>query len=250
MTALRVLGDADIAVILDRIQRSRSPTEAERLRANVNGLMASGRLLEPAWETLHKALDGRFPLRPAIGMSGAGTGARPSIFPPRRRQCPPDRDKAKRERRRLSLRRDFAPLDIVAPFTECQRAVLFVIAEAVKAAGACDFPIAKIAAKARCSRSSVHAALRLFVERGLIVVQRRPRPGGTHQPNLVRIISPAWLSWIRRSSTGEGADRKSHPKKDLKETKGPSMGLVIGGAPAHVRTGWPPGQADSRGARR
>ncbi|MBN8914582.1 MAG: hypothetical protein J0I31_03170 [Rhizobiales bacterium] len=250
MTALRMLGEADTAIILERIQRSRSPAEAERLRTGVNGLMASGRLSEAAWETLHNALDGRFPPRPALGMARAGSGARPSIFPPRRRQCPPDPDKAKRERRRLSLRRDFAPLDIVAPFTECQRAVLFVIAEAVKAVGACDFPIAKLAAKARCSRSSVHAALRLFVERGLIAVQRRPRPGGTHLTNLVRIVSPVWLSWIRRSLAGEGANRKSHPKKDLKETKGPPRGMVTGGPPAHVRTGGPPGQADSRGARR
>ncbi len=241
MTALRVLGEANTAVILERIQRSRTLAEAETLRAGVNSLMAAGRLGEADWEALLGALDGRFPPRPALGPARAGSVARPSIFPVRRRQRPPDRDKAKMERRRLSLRRNFAPLDIVAAFTECQRAVLCVIAEAVKAAGACDFPIAKIAAKARCSRSSVHAALRLFVERGLIVVQRRPRPREPHQTNLVRIVSPVWLSWIRRYLTGEGTNRKSHPKKDLSKRKGPSRGIVTAGPPAPSRTGAPPG---------
>ncbi len=86
-------------------------------------------------------------------------------------------------------------------YTEGERAVLCVVGDQVKRYGYCDLPIDRIAAVAGVSRTTVQNALRKARdgEHSHITVEERPRAGRKNLTNIVRIISSAWLGWLKRS---------------------------------------------------
>lgn len=134
----------------------------------------------------------------------------------------PDRQ-ASRDRRRQLAGGGALPPELRRFYTEAERAVLSVMRQEFKRCGHCALAVDALAARAGCSRSSVHNALRKATLQGHIIVQRRPRPGRKNDTNLIRIISQEWQAWIRLSPVRErvGCNSKIlHPTKIEKKEIG------------------------------
>lgn len=124
---------------------------------------------------------------------------RTSIFPPRRIQRSPDRARSI-ERRRTLAASGVMPSTLACRFTTGELAVLRIIADAVRDHGQCVLPIDAIAARAGVCRTTAQNALRQAARQGLLTIQERRRQGRRNAPNIVRIISREWLSWIKRGT--------------------------------------------------
>lgn len=111
----------------------------------------------------------------------------------------PDRE-ASRERKR-SWAGSGMPRAMWKYYTEGERAALCVVGDQVKRRGYCDLALDRIAAVAGVSRTTVQNALRKarHPELGHVTVEERPRAGRKNLTNIVRIISSAWLGWLKRS---------------------------------------------------
>ena len=136
-------------------------------------------------------------------------------FAPRRYQASPDR-KASRERRRVLARGGHMPPDVRARYTEGEASVLTIIAGEVKRHGLCELPIDKIAALAGVSRTTAQNAMREARRWGHITVEHRPVAGRKNLTNIVWIVSPEWLAWLKR---GPAIGFKSFLSKILSPTK-------------------------------
>jgi hypothetical protein len=131
-------------------------------------------------------------------------------------QRSPDRE-ASRHRRRVLARDGHMPPDVRTQYTEGECAVLTVIAGEVKRQGVCDWPIDKIAAVAGVCRTTAQNARRAATRLHHISVQHRPVKGRKSLTNVIRIVSPEWLTWIER---GPGTGFKTiSPSKFLNSTK-------------------------------
>jgi len=103
-------------------------------------------------------------------------------------------------------------------YTEGNRAVLCIVVGEIKRRGICDLPIDKIAALAGVCRTSVQNALHEARRLRHIRITDRPQPRRKHLPNIVEIIAPEWLAWIKRSSFATRT-RGSNPVKMVSTTK-------------------------------
>jgi len=65
----------------------------------------------------------------------------------------------------------------------------------------CDRTIAEIAARAGVCRTLVQSAIREAARQGLITVEERRREGQKNLPNVVRVVSREWLTWLKRSGS-------------------------------------------------
>jgi hypothetical protein len=124
---------------------------------------------------------------------------RNSIFPPRRPQRSPDRSASIQRRRTLAASGPMPP-SLASRFTTSELAVLRIIADAVRDNGQCLKSIPELAARAGVCRTTVQNAIRLAARQGLLTVQERRREGRKNAPNIVRIVSSEWLTWIKRGS--------------------------------------------------
>jgi hypothetical protein len=106
-----------------------------------------------------------------------------------------------RQRRRKWGGSSTMPHDLRHFYTEGERAALSVIAEQVKRKGFCDLCLDKIAEMSGVRRTTVQNAIRKARsgERAQISVQLRTRSGQKNLTNIIRIISSAWMRWLKRS---------------------------------------------------
>lgn len=106
-------------------------------------------------------------------------------------------------------------------YTEGERAVLTVIAGEVKHHGLCDLAVDRIAAIAGLSRTTVQNAIREARALGHLSVENRPRKGQKNLTNLVRIVSPEWLAWLKRgpSLARQIGFKDFHPTKSQDKNK-------------------------------
>jgi hypothetical protein len=88
--------------------------------------------------------------------------------------------------------------------------------------GVCALHIDAIAARAGTCRTTVKNALREARRLNLVTVQERRRRGQKSLTNLVRIVSPEWMTWIRIGG------KKSATTDNRQETQTNSRGF--GGA--------------------
>ena len=95
------------------------------------------------------------------------------------------------ERNRLGSRRGFAVLSVIA--REVQRRD-----------GACALPLDALAALAGVSRTTVQNLLRQARHLGLLEVKERRRRGLPSLTNVLRVISPEWIAWLKLSGEGGG----------------------------------------------
>jgi AraC-like DNA-binding protein len=109
------------------------------------------------------------------------------------------------ERRRSLASQGWFPHAIAARFTVGEQAALAVIAQEVARHGSCTLFIEKIAALAGVTRSTVKRALKEAHALGMIRIEERRLTGWRNDANVVTIVDPAWLAWLRMRRKGEGS---------------------------------------------
>jgi hypothetical protein len=136
-------------------------------------------------------------LRPLNGPHPIDAAITTRKLRPPRYQCSPDRETS-RNRRRMLARGGHMPPDVRTRYAEGEASALTIIAGEVKHHGYCDLPIDKIAALAGVCRTTVQNAVREARRLGHIHWRDRPQVGRKSKTNIIRIISPEWLAWIKR----------------------------------------------------
>lgn len=188
------------------------------ITARVWAAYAAGAITETDAESLSTEIE----LRRAV----------PAAPTPRRHVGSRPRTPESLARRRRWAASGHLPPVIAARYTPAEIAILSVIAAQVRVHGRCDWPIGRIAAVAGVAPVTVKVALRAAKAEGHITSTERPRPGGRHDTNIVQIVAPEWVAWLRlhRRETGGGGDifapststgfksggRKAHRKPGLK----------------------------------
>lgn len=161
----------EVATLLWRAFGAGQVTEAEA--EELSGLIEARRSLQTAAKPLQKRV-----------------GSRP-------------RSPASMERRRTWAARGMLPAWLAARFTLAEAAVLAVIATEVRRHGVCSWTIGHIAAVAGVSETSCKRALREARALGLITIEERRLTAWRNDSNLVRIVSPEWIAWLRLGGGGQ-----------------------------------------------
>lgn len=122
-----------------------------------------------------------------------------SYFPAKRKpSVSPDRARSRDRRRRLAFSGPM-PAALAALYTTGQLAVLRIVADEVRVRGFCALPLGAIAARAGVGMTTARDAIRLAAGDGLVVIQERRQSKAPNLPNVVRIVSREWITWIRRA---------------------------------------------------
>jgi hypothetical protein len=132
-----------------------------------------------------------------LAMIEATPNARATEKPVQRRVGSRPRSSASMERRRSWAASGRLPPKLACRFTIAEQAVLAVVAVKVAEHGACGLTIGHIAALAGVSETTVRNAIREAKALGLVTVEERRKSAWVSYPNLVRIVSPEWASWLR-----------------------------------------------------
>ncbi len=106
------------------------------------------------------------------------------------------------------------PPAIACRFTVGELAVLRIVGDEVAEHGNCDRTLGEIAARAGVCRALAQQAIRKAAREELLTIEERPQPGRKSLPNVVRIISREWRTWLERGPghRGEGiGSRNSAP---------------------------------------
>ncbi|WP_330085254.1 hypothetical protein [Methylocystis iwaonis] len=146
---------------------------------------------------------------PQIAAAAKAAG-RPSHFPAKRKAPRASNRRASIERRRLLAASGPMPPQLAAQFTTGELAALRIVADAVLARGACLMSLGEIAARAGVCVTTARNGLRQAARKGLLTIEERRRDKRPNLPNVVRIISREWKSWIERG--GGSKSKVSAPK--------------------------------------
>jgi hypothetical protein len=153
----------------------------------------------------------------------------------RRRPVSPDR-KASIERRRRVAASGAVPSFLAHHFTPGETAALSVVAGEVRRRGRCEFCIDKIAALAGTCRTVIQNALRQARRLSLVNVVERRHAGRKSDTNVVEIISPDWLTWLRLV-VDSVQGKKSLVYQELSSWRLPSVrGIIVHERGATCRT--------------
>ena len=179
------------------IDGARTLTRLDHLSRSIWQSLAAGAVADDDAQALAERLHARRGvLRGEIKPVGIPPG-RPSIFPPRRLQRPPQRPVAIARRRHLAASGPMPPA-LACKFTVSELAVLRIIGDEVRQHGQCDRCVDELAARAGVCRRMVQNAIREAARLGLLTVEERRREGRRNLPNIVRIVSKEWTSWLAR----------------------------------------------------
>src|SRR5215216_1710390 len=179
------------------IDGARTLTRLDHLSRSIWQGLADGAVADDDAQGLAERLHARRSLiRGDLKPVGIPVG-RPSIFPPRRLQRTPQRPVAIARRRHLAASGPMPPA-LACKFTVSELAVLQIIGDEVRQHGHCDRCVDEIAARAGVCRRMVQNALREAARLGLLTVEERRREGRRNRPNVVRIVSKEWTSWLTR----------------------------------------------------
>ena len=111
------------------------------------------------------------------------------------------RTDASMERRRRWAASGRMPQAIVARFTLAEQAVLSLVAAEVARRKDCRLSIENMAAVTGVCRSTVKNAIREAARLGLLTVEERQITGFRNDTNILRIVSPEWVAWLRLART-------------------------------------------------
>src|SRR3954454_23372661 len=114
------------------------------------------------------------------------------------------RSPASMERRRRWAASGCLPPALAARFTLAEVSVLAVVAAEVLRHSACTLTVGHIAVLAGVSETTVRNALRAARGLGLLTIEERRLTAWRNAPNVVRIVSPEWLAWLRLRGAGGG----------------------------------------------
>ena len=136
---------------------------------------------------------------PAVAAAAQAQG-RPSWYPPKRKGATsPDR-RASLERRRLLAASGVMPPAMAARFTVGELAALRIVADEVRDRSACRLSLGEVAARAGVGITTARRALREAAGQGLVTIEERRRRRQRNLPNVVRIVSAEWRTWIARGA--------------------------------------------------
>ena len=179
------------------IDGARTLTRLDHLSRSIWQGLAAGAVADDDAQSLAERLHARRSvLRGEVKPVGIPLG-RPSLFPPRRLQRSPQRSVAIARRRHLAASGPM-PLALACKFTVSELAVLRIIGDEVHQHGQCDRCVDELAARAGVCRRMVQNAIREAARLGLLTVEERRREGRRNLPNVVRIVSKEWTSWLAR----------------------------------------------------
>lgn len=136
---------------------------------------------------------------PAIAAAAQALG-RPSWFPPKRKESVSPNRRASLERRRLLAASGVMPPALAARFTTGELAALRIVADEARDKSACRLSLGEIAARAGVGITTARRALREAAGQGLVTIEERRRSRQRNLPNVVRIVSTEWRSWIGRGA--------------------------------------------------
>jgi hypothetical protein len=154
------------------------------IRSAMYKAFAAGQLTEIEAETLDTLINARAAIPTTEAPAKRHVGSRP-------------RSSASMERRRSWAAAGRLPPALAAQFTLAEQAVLAVTAVEVSKRGVCTLTVAHLAALAGTSESTVRNALREAEALGLISIERRRRTAWVNFPNVIRVLSKEWNSWLR-----------------------------------------------------
>jgi hypothetical protein len=182
-----------------------APTRAALAEVNraIAGAFAAGAVSEVDHNRMWELSGSRYallgqPKAPSPYTAPRGQpGGPPSYFPPRR-PTPKRSPDSLRRRRALSRSRPMPPA-LEAHFTNAKLAVMKIIADAVRAAGACIKTVSEIASRAGCCETSAKQAIREARALGFITTEQQPQWRSRHKPTIIKIVSKAWLAWLQHA---------------------------------------------------
>ena len=179
--------------------------EAESLSLRIEARKAPAKALRdfpamnPVWENPIPMGVG------ALSVKTIVTGSRPKPgFRPSSGSRPRTPESMIRRRRWAASGR--LPPSLACQFTQGEVAVLSVVSSQVAKTGDCRLTLDHIAAMAGVSRSTVRNAMKHARLVGAVTVEERRLSRWRNAPNIVRIISPAWVSWMRLARRSDGAE--------------------------------------------
>src|SRR5215210_147340 len=179
------------------IDGARTLTRLDHLSRSIWQGLAAGAVADDDAQALAERLHAcRSLIRGEIKPVGIPAG-RPSIFPPKRLQRAPKRPVAIARRRHLAASGPMPPA-LACRFTVGELAVLRIVGDEVRQHGQCARCVDEIAARAGVCRRMVQTALREAARLGLLTVEERRREGRRNLPNVVRIVSKEWTTWLAR----------------------------------------------------
>src|SRR4051794_22407405 len=186
------------------IDGARTLTRLDHLSRSIWQALAAGAVADDDAQALAEHLHARRSvLRGEIKPVGIPVW-RPSIFPPRRLQRAPKRPVAIARRRHLAASGPMPPA-LACKFTVSELAVLRIVRDEVRLHGCCGRCVDEIAARAGVCRRMVQNAIREAARLGLLTIEERRREGRRNLPNVIRIVSKEWTSWLARGG------RSRHP---------------------------------------
>src|SRR3954454_24367739 len=179
------------------IDGARTLTRLDHLSRSIWQSLAVGAVGDDDAQTLAERLHARRGiLRGEIKPVGISPD-RPSIFPPRRPQRAPQRPIAIARRRHLAASGPMPPA-LACKFTVSELAVLRIIGDEVRQHGQCTRCVDELAARAGVCRRMVQNAIREAARLGLLTIEERRREGRRNLPNVIRIVSKEWITWLTR----------------------------------------------------
>lgn len=192
----------DIRCAIDGAPKRSLPQIAQALAKAFTG----GQVEEADFEELQALIDAKNARACAQTTSHRRVGSRP-------------RSPASMERRRRWAASGALPPGLAAHFTIAEQAALAVITAEVRQNGDCRLTVGHIAALAGISETSTRNALREARRLRLLHVQERRLTASRNLPNVIRVVSAAWLGWLRLR--GKSAFKTVQPtptyKKDIIE---------------------------------
>src|SRR3954449_1747561 len=200
------------------IDSARTLTRLDHLSSSIWQCLTAGAVGDDDAQSLAEQLHARRGvLRGDLKPVGLPAG-RPSLFPPRRLQRAPKRPVAIARRRHLAASGPMPP-SLACKFTVGELAVLRIVGDEVRQHGQCDRCVDELAARAGVCRSLVKNAIRTAARQGLLTVEERRRAGRRNLPNVVRIVSREWLTWLARGPKPIGVKNITPTAKDHKRER-------------------------------
>ena len=147
---------------------------------------------------------------PKFRSHGQGT-----LFP---RNRSPDRQRSLERRRRLAASGPMPP-QLAAKFTTGQLSVLRIVGDEVRARGRCTLFLDEVAARAGVCRRLAQAALRRAEGLGLLRIVERRLTAIVNDSNLVTIVSPEWLAWLRLKARSSFLSAKNFRARTISDSK-------------------------------
>jgi hypothetical protein len=152
---------------------------------------AAGQVTEAEASELSELIEARKVLPPVARPQRQRVGSRP-------------RTPASLERRRKWAASGRLPPGIACRFTPAEVAVLAVVACEAAKRGVCALTLGHIAALAGVSETTARNALREARRLGFISIEERRLTAWRNLPNLVRLVAPEWMAWLRLRPEGGG----------------------------------------------